>query len=95
MQDGTYTGAGTGYRGEIDVSVTVQDGYITDVTIDQNRETQKYFSRAKSKIIDRVLTNQSVDVDTVSGATYSSNGILEAVADALDLPFTPAPTHKH
>ncbi len=95
MEDGTYTGAGTGYRGEIDVSVTVQDGYITDVTIDQNRDTQKYFSRAKSKIIDRVLTNQSVDVDTVSGATYSSNGILEAVADALDLPFTPAPTHRH
>lgn len=92
VQDGTYTGVGTGYRGEIDVSVTVLDGYITDVTIDQNRETQKYFTRAKSKIIDRVLTNQSVDVDTVSGATYSSNGILKAVADALDLPFTPAPT---
>ena len=95
MQDGTYNGVGSGFKGDIDVSVTVQNGYITDVTIDHSPDTKKYFSRAKSKIIDRVITNQSVDVDTVSGATYSSNGILEAVADALGLEFTPAPTHGH
>ena len=95
MQDGTYTGVGSGYKGDIDVSVTVQNGYITDITIDHNSDTKKYFSRAKSKIIDRVITNQSVDVDTVSGATYSSNGILEAVADALGLEFTPTAVHRH
>ena len=95
MQDGTYSGVGSGFKGDIDVSVTVQNGYITDVTIDHSPDTKKYFTRAKSKIIDRVITNQSVDVDTVSGATYSSNGILEAVADALGLEFTPAPTHGH
>ena len=95
MQDGTYSGVGSGFRGDIEVSVTVQNGYITDVTIDYNKDTKKYFARAKSKIIDRVIANQSVDVDTVSGATYSSNGILEAVADALDLEFTPAAVHGH
>ena len=95
MQDGTYTGVGSGFKGDIDVSVTVQNGYITDITIDHSPDTKKYFSRAKSKIIDRVITNQSVDVDTVSGATYSSNGILEAVADALGLEFTPVGAHRN
>lgn len=93
--DGTYSGVGSGFKGDIDVSVTMQNGYITDITIDHSPDTKKYFTRAKSKIIDRVITNQSVDVDTVSGATYSSNGILEAVADALGLEFTPAPVHGH
>ncbi|MEA4869818.1 MAG: FMN-binding protein [Christensenella sp.] len=90
--DGTYSGTGTGFRGETEVSVTVQNGSITAISIERYKDDKRYFTRAEDKIIDRVITNQSVDVDTVSGATYSSNGILEAVANALGLEFTPAPT---
>ncbi len=92
LADGTYSGTGTGFRGDTDVTVTVQNGYITAVKIDSYRDDEQYFSRAKSTIISRILSAQSVDVDTVSGATYSSNGILEAVADALGADFATQPS---
>lgn len=90
IADGTYTGSGTGLRGETDVTVTVKDGAITDITIDSYQDDQEFFERAESTIIDEILQDQSVDVDAVSGATYSSNSIKEAVADALGLSFTPS-----
>ena len=88
IADGTYKGSGTGLRGETDVTVTVKDGKIAEITVDSYQDDQEFFERAESTIIDEILAAQSVDVDAVSGATYSSNGIREAVADALDLSFT-------
>lgn len=86
--DGTYTGTGTGFRGEATVSVTVEDGYITSISVTAYNDDEKYFSRAESTIISRIITGQTPDVDAVSGATYSSNGIMEAVANALDIEYT-------
>ena len=88
LQDGTYTGSGTGLRGETGVTVTVSGGKITDIKIDSYQDDQQFFERASSTIIQRIISNQSVNVDAVSGATYSSNGIKEAVANALNLSFT-------
>ena len=88
VADGTYTGKGSGLRGETEVSVTVESGRITDITILSYRDDERYFSRAADSMIEAILNNQSLRVNTVSGATFSSNGILEAVADALDLSFT-------
>lgn len=88
LADGTYTGTGTGFRGDTDVTVTVENGYITAITINSYRDDEQYFSRAKSTVISEILTAQSPDVDAVSGATYSSNGIMEAVADALNVEYT-------
>ncbi len=85
LSDGDYSGTGTGHRGDIDLTVSVVNGFITAVQIDHFRDTKKYFTRAESKIIDRVLNAQGVNVDTVSGATHSSRGILEAIMDALGL----------
>jgi uncharacterized protein with FMN-binding domain len=85
--DGTYHGTGRGRNGNIQVSVVVSGGKITDIDVESYVDDAPYFSRAVS-VIDRVLSQQSVDVQTVSGATMSSNGILEAVADALDLNFS-------
>ena len=90
MADGTYTGTGTGLRGQIQVSVAVKNGKITDITIDSYQDDQQFFERAESTVIDEIISNQSVNVDAVSGATYSSNGITEAVADALGESFTPS-----
>lgn len=88
VTDGTYTGSGTGLRGTTEVSVTVENGQITDITILSYQDDQQYFERASSTIIDEILSSQSIQVSTVSGATFSSNGILEAVADALGTDWT-------
>ena len=81
--DGTYNGEAQGYGGTVSVAVTIQDGTITDVAIiSAKQEDAAYFDAAKG-VIDEILKAQTTEVDTVSGATFSSNGILHAVADAL------------
>lgn len=81
--DGTYTGTSAGFGGSITVSVTIQDSKITAIEIvSASGETASYLSRAK-RVIDTILETQSTDVDAVSGATYSSNGIINAVKNAL------------
>ncbi|MCI2049356.1 MAG: 4Fe-4S binding protein [Lachnospiraceae bacterium] len=90
IADGTYTGTGTGLRGTTTVQVTVAGGQITDISVVSYEDDQQFFSRASSTVIDEILQQQDVSVDAVSGATYSSNGIMEAVADALNVSYTPA-----
>lgn len=81
--DGTYNGEAQGYGGTVSVAVTIQEGTITDVAIvSAKQEDAAYFDAAKG-VIDEILEAQTTEVDTVSGATFSSNGILHAVADAL------------
>jgi len=86
--DGTYTGSGQGYRGTTNVTVSVSGGKITDVTVDSYQDDDQFFNRAKSTIINEVVSSQSVNVDTVSGATYSSQGLLEAIANALNVDYS-------
>ncbi len=81
--NGTYIGSGTGYIGEVQVSVTVTNGNISDIAVLSSKDTDTFFSRAFSIVTGEILDTQSVEVDVVSGATFSSNGIIEAVADAL------------
>lgn len=83
LKDGVYTGTGTGYGGELTITVTVSDGRITAIEIGENKETEIYLNSAKA-VIDQIIANQGTDgVDAVSGATYSSSGIINAVKDAL------------
>ena len=86
IADGVYTGTGTGFNGEMTVEVTVAGGVIEKVEIISTNDDRPYLDRAES-VIDEVIQEQDVDVDTVSGATYSSDGILEAVANALGLDY--------
>lgn len=87
LKDGVYSGTGTGFRGETKVSVTVANGQITDITVDSYADDEQFFSRAENDVIASIINQQSVNVDTVTGATFSSNGIIEAVANALGLSF--------
>ncbi len=81
--DGTYEGSGVGFQnGKTTVKVTIKDHVITAIEVVSHQDTESYFASARS-VIDRILSTQSLDVDTVSGATYSSNGIIEAVSNAL------------
>ncbi|WP_303834429.1 FMN-binding protein [Ruminococcus flavefaciens] len=86
--DGVYTGTGNGFRGATNVTVTVENGEITDITVNSYSDDDQFFRRAESGIISSIIKSQSTDVDAVSGATFSSNGIKEAVADALGIEFT-------
>lgn len=83
VSDGTYYGTGTGFAGKIKVAVTVKDKQITAIEIVENEaDDDTFFSRAKG-VIDKIISGQTLDVDVVSGATYSSNGIISAVKNAL------------
>ncbi len=81
--DGTYTGEAQGYGGTVAVELTVENGEITDLTITSAEKEDTAYLDAASAVIDSILEQQSTDVDTVSGATFSSNGILHAAEDAL------------
>ncbi len=82
-KDGTYTGSGKGFGGNISVKVTVKDGKIKSIDVTSaSGETASYFSKAKG-IIPKMISGQTTNVDVASGATYSSNGIIKAVRNAL------------
>lgn len=82
-RDGVYEGRARGFGGDIEVKVTVENGLITGIEIVSARgEDRAYFSRAE-RIVDSIIEAQSADVDTVSGATFSSTGIKNAVRQAL------------
>ena len=82
LKDGEYEGTATGYGGPLTVRITIKDGKLTDIKVISQTETPEYFNRAKA-VIGKILSSGSVDVDSVSGATISSNAIKKAVADAL------------
>jgi polyferredoxin len=83
-RDGTYQGSGTGFHGGTTVvSVTIKNDRITEVTPVSNQDTDQFFNSAYESVAQEILSSQSPEVDAVSGATFSSNGIMRAVADAL------------
>ncbi|MDS0526456.1 FMN-binding protein, partial [Clostridium sp. SHJSY1] len=84
-KDGTYTGVGTGFNGATTkLAVTISDGKISNMETVSSGDTPDFYDRAIKVISKEILSSQSTEVDIVSGATYSSKGIIEAVRDALN-----------
>ncbi len=81
--DGTFEGKAAGYNGNVYVSVRVEGGKITDIQITKHSEDEEYYMDAKTQVIADILEKQSTDVDTVSGATSTSDAIILAVKRAL------------
>lgn len=82
--DGTYDGEADGFGGTIAVEVTVEGGQITDLAITSaDGEDSAYLSNAEA-IIPKIIEAQSADVDTISGATFSSTGIRNAAQEAIE-----------
>ena len=81
--DGVYLGSGEGYRGETTVAVSLKDGTIDNIMVMNTEDDAAYFKRAES-LLKQVLQQQTTDLDAISGATFSSEGILEAIVDALE-----------
>ena len=83
-KDGTYTGSSQGFGGEIKVKVTVSGKKISAIDIiEAGGEDEAYLSMAED-IVKTILDKQTTEVDTISGATYSSTGIKNAVGQALE-----------
>ncbi|HCL02778.1 MAG TPA: flavocytochrome c [Lachnoclostridium phytofermentans] len=82
-KDGTYTGSGKGNNGDITVEVTVEGGNVISIILTSHAETPGIYEAAEKNIVASIIKTQSTDVDVVSGATNSSNGIIDAVKAAL------------
>ncbi|MGV8905893.1 MAG: FMN-binding protein [Acetobacterium sp.] len=85
LENGTYSGVADGYGPDLTVSVTVLDNIITDIqVVSHNERGVKYYGKAIDAIPEAIIATQNPVVDTISGATYTSNGIMQAVLNALD-----------
>jgi len=85
LKDGTYTGVAEGYGPELTVCVTVAENVITDVlVVSHNENNVKYYGKAIDAVPAAIVAAQTPLVDTISGATYTSNGIMQAVINALE-----------
>lgn len=81
--DGVYLGEGEGYEGPMTVRVTVLGGKVTSIELVSSMDDEPYFGRAWATVPGRIIAAQTTSVDAVSGATYSSEGIRDAVNNAL------------
>lgn len=82
-KDGTYEGTSPGYASGLKVQVKIESGKIASVDVISHNETPGFYEKAFEKVPVEIVQKQSTDVDTVSGATYSSRGIINAVNNAL------------
>lgn len=80
---GSYVGTGIGKGGELSVSVLFTEDAISEISIIEHAETPEISDPAIERIPAEIIANQSLGIDAVSGATLTSNGIIDAVADAV------------
>lgn len=82
-KDGTYEGMARGYKKGLNVEVTVKNGLIADVEVTDNNEDQPYLADSIEAVIPQIIETQSTEVDIVSEATKTCEGIAKAVNNAL------------
>lgn len=82
-RDGVYEGSGTGYGGTVTVQLTIRDGVIHELTSPSHEKESFWERRNVDALLTRIVEANSADVDGISGATRSSNGVKAAVRDAL------------
>lgn len=82
--NGTYTAKAYGFDGDVEVSITIENDVITSITGSSAESDTWYFDSAKDFVINQILQNQNTQVDAYSGATYSSEAIMSAVAQAME-----------
>ena len=83
VNDGNYTGIGTGYNGYVTVSASFRNGVLTNVIITDQQETKAVSDAALTKIPEYVISEQSLNVDVSTGATQTSKAVLEAIGNAI------------
>jgi uncharacterized protein with FMN-binding domain len=84
LADGVYKGVAAGYQEGLTVEVTVTRGTVSEIIVtDHNEMGRQYYKRAIDLIPGKIIEEQKTDVDGVTGATFTSMGIMSAVEDAL------------
>jgi len=78
-----FEGTAQGYRGPVTVQVTLNDGFITEISIIESAEDRQVGAAAMEELLDLVIFYNSTDIDVISGATESSRGFFEAVQNAI------------
>ena len=89
LKDGKYEGSGVGFKSTIKVEVEIKGGKIESIEVIENGDDPDYFEKAKA-LIQSIISTQSTKVDSISGATRSSDGIKSAVNDALKKAVNPS-----
>lgn len=84
LQDGTYEGTALGFGGDVSVEVFIEEGKIQEINILSAADEDTAYLEMAKDIIPEIISAQSAEVDTISGATFSSTGIKDAVASALE-----------
>ncbi|HQE35981.1 MAG TPA: RnfABCDGE type electron transport complex subunit D, partial [Limnochordia bacterium] len=82
VDDGTYRASADGFGGELVIDVTVEGGKITDIEVVESQETPFIADTAFKELIPAIIEAQG-PVETVSGATFTSKALLEAVEKAV------------
>ncbi len=83
LKEGTYSARARGMAGFVGVTLTVADNKISTVDLDLSTETPQYGQKAEKTLKQEILDKQSADIDAVTGATFTSNGVKEATSEAL------------
>ncbi|NMB39010.1 MAG: FMN-binding protein [Firmicutes bacterium] len=85
IEDGVYIGTAQGFGGEVELAATFADGNIVEIEVLSHSETPFVANQAFKKIISAIIEAQSTDVDVVSGATYTSNAVINAVNQIIEV----------
>lgn len=83
LKDGVFQGTARGYGGPTTLEVTVENGYVARVECVKEYDDDAYFELASDNLFTAVVEEQTLDLDTVSSATFSSRGIINAINNAL------------
>ena len=81
---GTFEGVGKGLNGDVKIELTYEDGEIKDVKVVEHKESEGIADPALEQIPAKIVGEQNINVDTVSGATVTSTAIIDAVKQALE-----------
>lgn len=84
IDDGSFEAVATGHNGEIKLSITFKDNKIEAIDVKESSETPVVADTGFEEIIARILEHQTSNVDTITGATVTSNAVKSAVSKAID-----------
>ncbi|NMA73534.1 MAG: FAD-dependent oxidoreductase [Bacteroidales bacterium] len=83
LSDGTYTASSKGHNGDVNVTVLISNGKVEQVQIGEHNETEGIYETPVERIPKAIVEHQSIAIDAVSGATYTSKAILDAVSQCI------------
>jgi urocanate reductase len=85
FKPGEYTAYGRGHNSDLPVTVTFSEDKILDITVDSSKESDGIANPAFERIPQQILNDQTLNIDVISGATVSSQAVIDGVANAVNL----------